>query len=102
MKVRLPLPHGYAVTLEALAGLVVLQLTQPGPRLQTVTLTTEQSAQLIDLLGLVAVTAEEQAVELDTMVALLELRHRKPQLFAGEAREALEDLVIPAYLRPLQ
>ena len=101
MKLSLPIAQGATVTLEALAGLVVLQVTQYGLRPLTVAMDTEACAKLIDLLSLMGVTAEEQAFDLDLSVALCELRAKgvdAPRELARPEPGAY-DTEIPAFLK---
>lgn len=69
---------GAELELCAAAGQVLLQVVQAGRPPVTLILTSEAAGQMVDLLGLVAVVAEEQEFELDVSAALCEL-HAKQQ-----------------------
>lgn len=96
-------PAGSRITAEAVAGSLVLQLVRPmgaaGVAAITVALTTEQAAQLLDVLAGVACIAEEQAFELDTLAALAAAGMPPRDFSAGEPAEAPADIPIPAFLR---
>lgn len=103
------LPNGVRLTVEPVAGLVILQITDNTKTIpQTVALSAEQCAALIDLLGMVGVLAEDQRLELDLMVALVELDARPctapRDLGQNDTTPAAlpADVEIPAWLRKVQ
>lgn len=98
MMAALPVDDGTRIELDAKFGRVNLKLRRPG-QVMSMSLTTTDAGLLIDLLAGVACIADEQAFELDCLVALAEMGAKVPPRQLQPAEQLAPDVAIPAWLK---